>query len=107
MTQRPTADGTLHWAPPSCHLKLGKSPSQCALQEIRRQTGLNAKRAKRIRWAGGVLDPLDTHTITLVVEVTDFDEGYELANGGKWFELSELGQDQLAQISLDQNVHLS
>ena len=106
MTKHTAADGAENWAPPSCHLKLGKTPSQCALDELAQKTGLIAKKAESKRWMNEVVDPLDTNTITLLIQVNDFEES-ELEGEGKWIDLSELPKDQLAQISIDQNAHLS
>ncbi len=105
LTKHERSDGSVNWAPPSCHLKLGESPRDCALAELQQETGLIAKKAAKVQWMREVFDPLDSNTITLFVEVSEIDEA--TANSGRWVDLNALSEHQIAllgQITIDQNV---
>ncbi len=109
VTKHTSKNGTVHWAPPSCHLRLGESPSDCAIKEFANKTGIVANKTSKVQWMREVFDPLDSNTITLFVEVKDFNDS-NLDESGQWVSLDTLSEHQIAvlkQISIDQNAQLS
>ncbi|MCB1117389.1 MAG: NUDIX domain-containing protein [Chlamydiia bacterium] len=109
LTKHIDQKGSVSWTPPSCHLKIGETPRECALKEFANETGIVAKRTSNMQWMREIFDPLDSNTITFFVEIKDFDDS-KLAENGQWVDLNSLSDRQIAllrQISVDQNAHLS
>src|SRR5258708_7706216 len=101
--KRKNAHGDGDWAPPGGHLEFGETPIQCALRELKEETGLLLQKAQELTFTNDIFTTSNKHYITIFIE--GFVEGEpqllepEKCLGWQWFSWDQLPQPLF--LSLD------
>ena len=69
--QRKNAHGEGLWAPPGGHLEYKETIEQCAIRELKEETGLQALELKTLTWTENLIE--EHHYITFFVIITKFE----------------------------------
>ena len=105
--ERVNAHGSGTWSSPGGHLEYGESPIQCAIRELKEETGLVARDVVSGPWTNDFFEAEGKHYITLFMVVKRF-EGMptvmepDKSLSWKWFDCDDLPQPLFLP---DRNLH--
>lgn len=83
------------WCPPGGHLEFGETPTECAIRELREETGLSALEVVEGPWSNDYFEKEEKHYLTVFMLVKSFEGKLIVAEPDKcsqweWFDLNAL-----------------
>lgn len=101
--KRTNSHGEGTYAPPGGHLEFGETPEECAIREVREETGLIIQKLKRGPYTNDIFLDEKKHYITLML-LAKYETGEALilepdkCLEWKWFEWRDLPQNLFLPI---------
>jgi len=95
LLKRKNAHGSGTWSTPGGHLDFGESPEECAIREVKEETGVSIKELKFKAITNDIFKSQGKHYITIWLEAKHLsgepmiNAPYEVAEVG-WFKLDSL-----------------
>ena len=92
--KRKNTHGEGDWAVPGGHLEFGETPTECAVRELKEETGLDLEDPQEIMFTNDFFDKEDKHYVTIFVQ--GFVEGepkvleVDKCEKWEWFTLESL-----------------
>jgi 8-oxo-dGTP diphosphatase len=95
--ERIHSHGTGTWSPPGGHLEYGESPKECAIRELREETGLIATEVVPGPWTNDFFEAEGKHYISVFMFVKGFEGVPQVTEPEKcarwcWFDFDALPQ---------------
>lgn len=108
--KRKAVIGDAAWAPPGGHLEYGESVEECAMRELKEETGLIAKKIIRGPYTNTLIAPKNQHYVTLFVIITDFEGEVEClephkCEGWHWFDIDNLPSPLITSLEFFLQEH--
>ncbi|MCH9633490.1 MAG: RNA pyrophosphohydrolase [Chlamydiae bacterium] len=93
--ERINSHGAHTWSPPGGHLEYGETPEDCAIRELKEETGLTALNTTQGPWTNDFFEIEKKHYISLFILVNDFQGDPIVMEPSKcakwdWFDLNAL-----------------
>lgn len=92
--KRKGSHGAGKWAPPGGHLEFGEIPLECAIREIKEETGMNLFNVKQIITTNDIFKAEDKHYVTIFFEAQSNEEPKLLepnkCEEWRWFDWNEI-----------------
>lgn len=92
------------WQTPGGHLEHGETPEECAIRELKEETGLTATRVKKGPWINQVFQPEGIHFVIIYIIVEDYEGEVQNREPEKnevweWFDASNLPRPLFGSVN--------
>lgn len=110
--KRKNAHGEGSWCPPGGHLEFNEEIEECAIREVKEETGISIKNIRKSIFTNDIFEKEEKHYVSLFI-ISDFDYGEvkvmepEKFEQWEWFEWNNLPEPLFLPIEnlLKQNFN--